>query len=180
MDTMQIILTVIGGGFSVVAAPHLWRWLRARPGETRKNEQLAVQLQHQQTVQIIEQWQALAVASRQRADGLEARVAVLEAALAKEREEYTTRINELQQKLEAAEQARVAAERREAIANERSKDLEHRVGVLEAYVSTHTQLSVAAIQKGLMRALAQRAPAGDIDAIVADVVSNMGTGTDRG
>lgn len=180
MDTTQIILAVIGGGFSIVAAPHLWRWLRSRPAEARKNEQLSAQLQQQQTAQIIEQWQALAVASRARADSLEARVAVLEAALNAERKESTEKITQLQRKLEVAEAARIAAERREAIALERSKDLEHRVGVLEAYVSTHTQLSVAAIQKGLMRALAQRAPAGEIDAIVADVVSNMGTGTDRG
>lgn len=180
MDTTQIILTVIGGGVTIVGGPHLWRWLRARPAEVRATEQQKITLQQQQTTQIIEQWQALAVASRQRADGLEARVAVLEAALNQEREEHTKELADLRRKLEASEQRGAAAERREAVANKEAADLRQRVGVLEAYVSTHAQLSVAAIQKGLMKALAQRAPADEIDVIVADVVSSMGTGTDRG
>ena len=173
---VQIILAVIGLGTTAVAGPHLWRWLRSRPADLQHAETQRAQLQQQQTAQIIEQWQALAVASRQRADGLEARVAVLEAALEAERKVHAQQISKLRAELVTERNARIEAERRETLANQQIADLTQRIGVLESYVNTHAQLSVAAIQKGLMRALSERAPAGEIDAIVADVVAGVGPG----
>lgn len=177
MDTGMIITSVVGGGVSVFAAPYVWRWLRERGASRRADAQQTFSLQQSHTNEIIEQWKALANAASLRADGLEARVAVLEAALKTERETHVNEITELRTELAEEKSARQDAERREAVANRRAADLEHRLGVLEAYVSTHAQLSVAAIQKGLMKALAQRAPADEIDVIVADVVSSMGTKT---
>lgn len=180
MDTGQIILAVIGGGGATFAAPYVWRWLRHRRVEARADTQQSFALQQTHTNEIIEQWKALATAASLRADGLEARVAVLESALKLEREEHASELAKLRADLSHERHARHEAERREAVANKRADDYEARLGVLEAYVSTHAQLSVAAIQKGLMKALAQRAPADEIDVIVADVVSSMGTGTKRG
>lgn len=164
-----LVAAIVGGAVTIAGGPHVWRWLVARRGEDRASREQVATLAASQTAEIIGHWQSLAVASRERADALEARVTLLETMLRDERARHDA--------VELSLRAALANERTARIAAEGELDeLRHRVSMLESYVATHAQLSVEAVSKGLMRALAERAPREEVAAIVADVASEMTQG----
>lgn len=161
-----IVTAIVGGAVTIAGGPHVWRWMVARRGEDRASRDQLATLAATQTAEIIKGWQALATASTVRADALEARVSTLEGLLHSERARHEESERNLRLALMNERRARLAAEGE-------LDELRTRVATLEAYVATHAQLSVEAVSRGLMRALAERAPREDIAAIVADVATEM-------
>ena len=161
-----LVAAIVGGAVTIAGGPHLWRYLVERNRESRENHAQAVTIATSQTAEIIGHWQKIATAARERADALEARVTLLEESLRAERVRHEAEVSGLRASLMSERTARLAAE-------SELDDLRHRVAMLESYVKTHAQLSVEAVSRGLMKALAARAPKEDVAVIVEDVVQMM-------
>lgn len=164
------IVTVV---VAVVGAPHVWRVIERRRAEQREDAAQSAALRDGQMARVIDEWQKLAAASRERADNFEARLREVEAEQEAERKRHAEIEQKLRSQLAISERRASDAEHARDMALKQVEDMSVRLATLEAYVATHAQLSVAAIQRGLLRALAERAPDTQIDGIVAEVIANM-------